>query len=126
VRDSAAVARLRSACTKHLDRRIALDLQPPADWRRDDSVGCDCADCRALAQFLGDASQKQWVFAAAQPRRSHLEATIRHRQCDVDHTTEKRGSPHRLVCTKNQASYQRRCEQRTDDLQARTRLVGSR
>jgi predicted 2-oxoglutarate/Fe(II)-dependent dioxygenase YbiX len=126
VRDAAAVVRLRSACIEHLDHRIALDLQPPADWRRDDSVGCDCVDCQAMSRFLRDATQKQWIFAAAQPRRSHLEATIRNRRCDVDHLTEKVGSPHRLVCTKNQASYQRRCEQRADDLQARARLIASR
>jgi hypothetical protein len=40
----------------------------------------------------------------------------------VDFTTEKRGSPHRLVCTKNQAGYLRRCAQRENDLKERARL----
>jgi predicted 2-oxoglutarate/Fe(II)-dependent dioxygenase YbiX len=119
----APVQRLRAASIGHLNQRIALDLEPPGDWRRDDTVGCGCEDCRALARFLGDASQKTWVFAAAQPRRSHLEDTIRKRRCDVDFSTEKRGSPHRLVCTKNQASYRRRCAQRVDDLQLRAKLA---
>jgi hypothetical protein len=118
----AAVQRLRSACAEHLDGRIALDLRPPGDWRRGDRLGCSCADCQALAGFLRDGAQKTWVFAAAQPRRSHVEATIRNSRCDVNHVTEKRGSPHRLVCTKNQASYQRRRVQRVDDLAARARL----
>ncbi|MEA2791294.1 MAG: hypothetical protein QOG73_3700, partial [Acetobacteraceae bacterium] len=43
--------------------------------------------------------------------------------CDVGFTTEKRGSPHRLICTKNQASYQRRCVQRENDLTERARLA---
>jgi predicted 2-oxoglutarate/Fe(II)-dependent dioxygenase YbiX len=123
--DLAAVQRLRAACAAHLDRRIALALEPPGDWRRDDTVGCSCQDCRALARYLGDAGQKVWVFAAAQHRRSHVESTIRDRRCDVDFTTEKRGSPHRLVCTKNDASYQRRCVQRANDLRERARLGAS-
>ncbi|HEY4041164.1 MAG TPA: 2OG-Fe(II) oxygenase [Rhodopila sp.] len=117
-----AIEQLRSACALHLDRRIGLPLEPPDDWRRDNIVGCNCDDCRALARYLGDATQSVWVFGAAQARRSHLEATIRHRQCDVDLVTEKRGSPHRLVCTKNQASYLRRCAQRENDLKQRARL----
>jgi hypothetical protein len=124
VAGQAEVQRLGAACAAHLDRRIALPLEPPADWRRDDAVACSCEDCRALARFLGDAGQRNWVFAAAQPRRSHVEGTIRNSRCDVDFVTEKRGSPHRLVCTKNQASYQRRCVQRTSDLQQRARLGG--
>ena len=39
-------------------------------------------------------------------------------------TTERRGSPHRLICTKNQASYDRRQVQRTNDLAERERLIG--
>jgi hypothetical protein len=34
----------------------------------------------------------------------------------VDLTTEKRGSPHTLIATKNQASYERRVKQRRQDL----------
>jgi hypothetical protein len=118
-----AVQRLRTACIGHFEQRIARALEPPADWRRGDAVGCTCEDCRALGRFLGDASQKSWVFAAAAPRRTHVEATIRQSRCDVDFATEKRGSPHRLVCTKNQASYERRCTERANDLRLRAKLA---
>jgi predicted 2-oxoglutarate/Fe(II)-dependent dioxygenase YbiX len=121
----AAVQRLRAACLAHLDTRIALPLEAPSDWRRDDKLGCNCKDCQALGLFLDDAAQPAWVFAAAEPRRRHVEATIRAAGCDVDTATEKRGSPHRLICTKNQASYQRRCAQRANDLTERERLSGS-
>jgi hypothetical protein len=84
----AAVQRLRTACLVHLDTRIALHLQPPADWRRDSKLGCDCKDCQALGLFLDDAVQPVWVFAAAEPRRRHVEATIRAASCDVDTATE--------------------------------------
>jgi hypothetical protein len=37
-------------------------------------------------------------------------------RCDMDLTTDKRGRPYTLVCTKNQASYDRRARQREQDL----------
>jgi hypothetical protein len=48
--------------------------------------------------------------------RSHVENTIRSAKCDIDMTTEKRGRPYSLICTKNQASYERRVRQREQDL----------
>jgi hypothetical protein len=120
--DQAVVRRLRFACLAHLETRIALPLEPPKDWKRDSKLECDCQDCRTLGRYLKDAAQQIWVFPAAQHRRSHVESAIGIARCDVDFTTEKRGSPHRLVCTKNQASYHRRCEQRESDLKERERL----
>jgi len=37
-------------------------------------------------------------------------------------TTERRGSPHSLVCIKNQASYDRRMKRRKQDLEDLERL----
>jgi hypothetical protein len=45
-----------------------------------------------------------------------VERAIRDNRCDLDLRTERRGSPHGLVCTKNQASYERRVTQRRQDL----------
>ena len=120
----AAVQRLRDACVAHLDARIALPLEPPRDWWRDSTLGCHCKDCQALAVYLGDAAQKVWIFAAVEARRRHVESTIRNAVCDVGMMTERRGSPHRLICTKNQASYDRRRVQRANDLAERERLIG--
>jgi hypothetical protein len=42
--------------------------------------------------------------------------TIKGAGCDVDMTTDRRGRPYSLVCTKNQASYERLSKQRKKDL----------
>ncbi|MEA2730703.1 MAG: hypothetical protein QOF70_5178 [Acetobacteraceae bacterium] len=122
--DQAAVRRLCDGCVGHLDARIALPLEAPGDWRRDNALGCDCKDCRMLGSFLDDATQPAWVFAAAEARRRHMESTIRSAGCDVDTATERRGSPHRLIVKKNRASYNRRRVQRANDLAERERLTG--
>jgi len=63
------------------------------------------------------------VFKAAEADRRHVEDTIKGACCDVDVTTDRRGRPYSLVCTKNQASYERRAKQRTGDLENLARLA---
>jgi predicted 2-oxoglutarate/Fe(II)-dependent dioxygenase YbiX len=111
-----AVERLIVACTAHLHARIAEHLEPPADWRRHDALGCTCRFCRELSVFLADPVRPTWALKSLQVNRSHVETEIRNCHCDVDTKTLRQGSPHSLFCTKNQASYERRARQRKKDL----------
>jgi hypothetical protein len=114
--DRPASQRLRAAALAHLQTRVSLDLAPPADWRRDARVTCRCEHCQSLARFLRSADQDAWRFKAREADRRHVEDSIRQGHHDVDCTTERKGSPHVLVCSKNQASYERRVAQRRADL----------
>ncbi|MCK6431915.1 MAG: 2OG-Fe(II) oxygenase [Burkholderiaceae bacterium] len=117
-----AVQRLRSAALDHLRARTSQDLAPPADWRREARLSCRCEHCLALGRFLQSADQEAWRFKAREAERRHVEDSIRQGRCDVDCSTERKGSPHVLVCTKNLASYERRVAQRRADLDDLTRL----
>ena len=119
-----AVGRLREASLDHLRRRIALPLEAPRDWARTNPLECTCSDCRGLGTFLAAPDQQQWRLKAIQDRRSHVEQSVRSAPCDLDLTTERRGSPHTLVATKNQASYERRAKQRRQDLDHVSALGG--
>ena len=110
------VQRLRTACRVHLQARIAEPLAPPADWTRPARLICSCDRCTELHRFLVHPGMKVWRFRAAQPDRSHIEDAIRQARCDLDTTTDRVGRPYTLVCTKNQASYERRMTQRAQDL----------
>ena len=57
-----------------------------------------------------------------QDLRLHVESAIKTGRLDIDCRTERRGSPHTLICTKNRASYKRRCAQYADDV-AHMRLL---
>lgn len=118
-----ASARLREAVLEHLERRIAEPLQPPADWQRPAELRCRCQYCQDLSRFLASPSESTWQLKAAQNARSHVEHNIQLDQCDLDRTTNKLGRPYTLICTKNQASYERRVRQREQDLADRTRLT---
>ena len=120
--ESEATMRLREACLDHLQARIALALEPPSDWTRKGVASCSCQYCQELNAFLADPGRRTWTFKAAEAKRRHLESTIRQNRCDLDLATERRGSPHGLVCTKNQASYERRARQRKADLENFDRL----
>ncbi len=119
---SAAIERLRLACVAHLEDRVAQPLEAPRDWGRASAVGCECAHCKELSRFLADPDNERWVFRANEGERRHVEMTIRRAHCDVGVTTERRGRPYSLICTKNQASYERRRKQRGRDLADLKRL----
>lgn len=113
---------LQQASREHLKNRIAEPLEPPSDWSRASTLACRCKDCTALSRFLADPQQQTWVFKAAEAARRHVQHSITSNHADVDCTTDTRGRPYQLVCTKNQASYQRRLEQRARDIQNLERL----
>ena len=113
---AAAVQRLRTAALEHLRARIAAPLEPPHDWARASAIACSCAHCRALSSFLADPDRQHWIFKAPEAGRRHVEELIRRSGCDLDLVTDRRGRPYSLVCTKNQASYERRAHQRQRDL----------
>jgi hypothetical protein len=69
-----------------------------------------------LAAFLRDPAARVGRFPLRKDRRQHLHRIIDGRQCDCTHVTERKGSPQTLVCTKTQASYQRRRKQFDSDL----------
>ncbi|WP_424140179.1 2OG-Fe(II) oxygenase [Roseomonas chloroacetimidivorans] len=114
---------LRAACLTHLRARTAEPLAPPADWRRASALPCHCRRCTELAQFLKDPERQSWSLKAAEADRTHVEGTIRQARCDLDMATDRRGRPYTLVCTKNQASYDRRAGQRVQDLGDLARLT---
>jgi len=119
-----AVGRFRQAALDHLQARIALPLEAPRDWTRPNPLTCKCPDCRQLGTFLVDPARRQWLFRAAQAQRSHVEHSVLDTGCDLDLATEKRGSPHTLIATKNQASYERRSKQRREDIEHVSALGG--
>lgn len=115
-REAAAIQRLRTVCSEHLRARIELPLAPPADFARPSEVTCTCVHCVQLARFLVDPSRGTWDFRAVERDRRHVEASIKRDNCDLNFTTNRVGRPYGLICTKNQASYERRVRQRASDL----------
>jgi hypothetical protein len=96
-----------SAAVIELESRASHPPQEPADWRREATTGCNCADCKELNRFLNDPNTKTLRLPLAEGRRQHLHNVIDGKKLDTTHVTERRGRPYTLVCNKTQASYKR-------------------
>jgi hypothetical protein len=116
-----AVDRLREASVGHLRVRVALPLEAPRDWTGPTRSNVAVA---TVANLACSYSHRIRSNGASQARRSHVEEEVRRAVCDLDLATERRGSPHTLIATKNQASYGRRAKQRRQDLENVAALTG--
>jgi len=90
-----------------LEKASAVEPVPPQDARRNAAFNCACADCSALKVFLSDPAALTHELRANQSRRSHVERFIEAAPLDLDCRTIAVGSPHRLVVTKNRATFER-------------------
>jgi len=114
---------LRARVRQCIEERIAQPLAAPRDWRRDSKLPCSCEYCVQLAQFLDDPARESWTLRAAESHRWHVADSIRRQRCDLDCATIRQGRPYGLACTKNQRSYEARCQQRAADLVLVDRLA---
>ncbi len=98
---------------------------PPKDWTLPiDGLRCSCERCDALRQFCLDGEARVRHFAVRQDLRSHLRQQIETSGIDMCYKTERRGNPHRLVCTKTRASHENRMQQYNGDIVEMRRLIG--
>ena len=79
--------------------------------------------CRQLQEFCDDAAETTRRFPAQKRVRRSLEGLIRGMRLDMDCHTERRGNPHRLVCIKNRASFQRRLAEYAEDVDHMRKLA---
>ena len=102
---------LSKHCIDDLKKRTKAKVVMPKDWKQDITLSCTCADCQELQQFLKAPAEQVHRFRVRKDRRQHLHQQIDRHKCDMSHQTERKGSPHTLVCTKNYSSYEKRQKQ---------------
>ena len=113
---SEGYAALWKQAADFLLKRSSAAPAAPGDWTIAAEVSCDCSDCSKLRAFCRDSDRRVGRFSVRKDRRKHLHRMIDVHRLDLDHVTERRGSPYTLVLTKNRKSYQRRCREYEEDL----------
>ncbi len=111
------IAAWRDSLSQWFRKQTAVMPTPFADQSRPASVSCRCHHCNELATFMADPNSATTTIRAREQIRSHLEQQIRSEKLDLDMQTLRSGTPHGLVVTKNQASYERALQRYKDDLQ---------
>ena len=120
--DPAGFATLWRHAASFLLARSATPPEQPRDWVIETRIACDCEHCARLRAFCADPEATTERFRMRQDLRLHVESTITHLRLDIDCKTERRGSPHTLICTKNRATYELRCAEYAEDI-AHMRLL---
>jgi hypothetical protein len=116
--------RLLTHCLNALQALTKTPVPVPTDWAQDITLGHTCEDCTELQHFLHDPQERVHRFRVRKDRRQHLHQQIERHHCDIDHVTDRRGSPQTLVCTKNRASYERKQQQFETDTRLLAELRG--
>ncbi len=125
--------RLLSDSIDVLRAEAQTPVQPYSDWSRpvpeaDEAIPwhCDQALIDELKVFMKDAGSEEYRFRKRQQHRTALENYIERHQLDIDFSTDKRGTPHTLVCRKNNQSYQALVKQRSNDEKLLKKLLALR
>jgi len=122
---SGAFALLWRHAANFLLARSARPPEEPRDWTIAADTGCRCEHCRRLRDFCKDPATRIARFPLRKELRRHLHQTIDSRGLDIDHVTERRGSPFTLVCTKTRASHRRRLAEYAEDISCMRGLIRS-
>lgn len=102
-----------------LGEEVAVPVMPYSDWIRPcpslegSEKGTPYtrgsspfnAALQELSVFMADPAVETHPFRHIQAVRTSLKSYIQNHFLDLDHVTLKKGSPHSLVCTKNDKSY---------------------
>ncbi len=97
---------------------------PPSDWViSSGGLNGDSEYFREIVQFCADPAEKELRISARKDIRDHVADKVRRNGLDIEFRTERKGSPHTLVCTKTRGTFNRRMKQYGEDVPEMRRLV---
>jgi hypothetical protein len=105
---NAAIERLVTETTRPIEPYPDQRRPTPAKTSTDPLI-------HALLLFMADPAAARHEIRRNQAERSRVEDYVKRHHLDLDLHTEHKGSPHTLVCRKNDQSYHRALKQRTAD-----------
>jgi len=114
-------ADLRTASIAELQKETDLPLLPYPDWSRPSNETTE-SRYPALHHFLQNPEEEVWIHGDLKHNRESMADFIRRERLDLDTEMLRKGSPHKIVCRKNDASHQRALARREKDIQLLERL----
>ena len=97
---------------------------PPSDWVISSrGLSCKCEYCRDVVRFCADPVATELRIPVRQDIRLHISSNLDRSGIDIKHRTEKKGSPHSLICTKTRGTYDSRMKQYRGDVTEFRRLL---
>ncbi len=109
-------------CHLKIQAEATKEIKEPGDWLIKTELSCHCEDCTELEGFMKNPNEQVQRFRMRKDRRQHLEQQIDRQHLDIDCATDRSGSTHTLVCTKNRNSYHQALKQQAVDSELLTQL----
>lgn len=104
-------------------KRSEQPPSPPVNWSMPVDFPENSPLLRELAKFVRSPTAREHRFRMRKDLRQGIHQTLDHHKLDITHVTERRGSPHTLVCRKMLKTYQNACKVYQSDLAAMKRLA---
>lgn len=99
-----------------LTQRSSAPPEKPTNWTINANVPGSSDLLVKLQAFCLNPNRRTISFKVAKASRRHIHETIKVLGLDIDHTTERKGSPHTLHCTKNRNGHKRRLAEYSEDI----------
>ncbi len=116
-RESLLFQQLHSICVAELTQRTATKPEALPDWTREvPNMPRGKKIWDMLKTFLLSPEQRVFHYQAKQGERQEMEATLKMVTIDLDMETIRKGSPHTLLLTKNNADYEEKLRKWKEDV----------
>ncbi len=109
--------------TDFLLQRSSTPPDEPTNWIINTEIPETDELASELKAFCLNPDLRVKRFKVAKDFRKHIHRMIEELRLDIDHETERKGSPYTLVCVKNRASYKRRLDEYAEDVRYIGRLL---
>lgn len=107
-----------------IKKRVNNKPQPPEDWSRQVPIGSSYRNVWSLLKsFLESPTEQEFLYKSLQANRTEMENAIRNVTIDLSTETIKKGTPHTLKLTKNQAAYQKELAKWNEDVILLTKIL---
>jgi len=109
--------------TDFLLQRSSTPPDEPTNWIINAEIPHTDELASELQAFCLSPDVRVKRFKVAKDFRKYIHKMIEELRLDIDHETERKGSPYTLVCVKNRASYKRRLNEYAEDVRYIGRLL---
>ena len=115
VKNEGSIQEILTCCISQLEIAVHKVIETPTTSARSVKFTCSCIDCVELIRFLKHPTETQHQFKMNVSRRQHLHQQLDSGRADVTHKTEVTGTPHTLIVTKTNASYENNLKKRQQE-----------
>lgn len=96
---------LHDFLTTTIDQKCQVGIPSPDDWTIKAKLSCTCQNCKIVTYFLRASDERTRVWPLVEAGRKHVMQALNGLELPVDLSVEAKGSPYKLIMTKNDSLH---------------------